>query len=137
MLSAGNNVPSLSESLAVCTFTRTIPIFCSKESLAAKFERVDQDLRSNICNNLPVVFFFFKMLILQMVLISRAKNDCKRITLVIRSPEKLIQLILLLVLITLSFVSIQQWEALYHPLVWKKTQAANVKKIYILPVAAA
>lgn len=71
------------------------------------------------------------MLILQMILISRAKNDCKRITLVIRSPEKLIQLILLLVLITLSFVSIQQWEALYRPLVWKKTQAANVKKIYI------
>lgn len=66
-----------------------------------------------------------------MVLISRAKNDCKRITLVIRSPEKLIQLILLLVLITLSFVSIQQWEELYHLLVWKKTQAANAKKIYI------
>lgn len=70
------------------------------------------------------------MLILQMVLISRAKNVCKRIALVIRSPEKLIQLILLLVLITLPFVSIQQWEELYHLLVWKKTQAANVKKIY-------
>lgn len=77
------------------------------------------------------------MLILQTVLISGAKNDCRRITLVIRNPEKLIQLILLLVLITLSFVSIQQWEALYHLLVWKKTQAANVQKKYILLVAAA
>lgn len=76
------------------------------------------------------------MFILQIVLISRAKNDCKRIRLVTRSPNKLIQLILLLVSMTLSFVFIQYWEALYHLLVWKKTQAANVKKIYSSVAAA-
>lgn len=55
MLTAGNNFHALSKSSAVYSFTYNIPVSCSKERLAAMLERVDQDVRSNICNNLTVV----------------------------------------------------------------------------------